>query len=98
MADFEKTKQFVDTFWEDEIVPTITEYISIPNVSPMFDRDWQAHGHMDRALELAKSWVEAHQPEGSTLHVGRLEELQSPELHERDVASRELHLEGVAVV
>ena len=73
MADFEKTKQFVDTFWEDEIVPTITEYISIPNVSPMFDRDWQAHGHMDRALELAKSWVEAHQPEGSTLHVGRLE-------------------------
>ena len=72
MADLKK-RNIRRHVWEDEIVPTITEYISIPNVSPMFDRDWQAHGHMDRALELAKSWVEAHQPEGSTLHVGRLE-------------------------
>ena len=59
MADFGKTKQFVDTFWEDEIVPAITEYIRIPNVSPMFDSDWQAHGaHGPRARareELGRS-------------------------------------------
>ena len=73
MADAESIKGFVDGFWEKEIVPAITDYIRIPNVSPMFDADWQAHGHMERALELVKGWVEAHEPEGSTLHVGRLE-------------------------
>ena len=73
MADQAQTQQFVDKFWEDEIVPTITEYISIPNVSSMFDPSWQENGHVDRALELVRGWLEEHKPEGTTLHVGRLE-------------------------
>jgi acetylornithine deacetylase/succinyl-diaminopimelate desuccinylase-like protein len=72
-AEIKKTASFIDTFWEEEIVPTITDYIRIPNVSPMFDRDWAAHGHMDKALALAKDWMDRHRPEGSTLHVGAIE-------------------------
>lgn len=73
MVDQAKTQQFVDKFWEDDIVPTITDYIAIPNVSSMFDPDWQANGHVERALELVESWIENHKPGGTTLHVGRLE-------------------------
>jgi acetylornithine deacetylase/succinyl-diaminopimelate desuccinylase-like protein len=73
MTNHDQLKKFVDTFWEDEIVPTITDYIRIPNVSSMFDPEWQQNGHVERALVLAKDWVEAHKPEGATLHVGRLD-------------------------
>ena len=72
MASQEKLQAFVDGFWDDEILPTIKDYIRVPNVSPMFDPNWEKNGHMDKALELARAWVEAHKPEGSTLHVGRL--------------------------
>ena len=41
-------------------------------MSPHFDPEWDKNGHMEKALELAKSWVEKHKPEGSELHVGRL--------------------------
>ncbi len=72
MASKEKLQAFVDGFWDDEILPTIQDYIRVPNVSPVFDPDWEQNGHMEKAHELAKRWVETHKPEGSTLHVGRL--------------------------
>ena len=72
MASHEKTQSFVDGFWDDEILPTIQDYIRVPNVSPLFDADWEKHGHMEKALKLVKGWVEAHKPEGSAVHVGRL--------------------------
>jgi len=39
--------QFVDTMWDDQIVPRLVEYIRIPNKSPMFDADWVKNGHME---------------------------------------------------
>ena len=76
MTDQQQTKQFVDAFWEETIVPTITDYIRIPNVSSMFDPNWQENGHVERALELVQSWLEVQKPEGTTLHVGRLDDRQ----------------------
>ena len=66
------TTAFVDTFWDEEIVPTITEYIRIPNKSPSFDANWEANGHMEDALQLALRWLEAHPVDGMQVHVGRL--------------------------
>ena len=40
MLDGAKLKKFVDQCWGDEIVPTLVEYIKIPNKSPLFDPDW----------------------------------------------------------
>ena len=72
MASTEKLQSFVNGFWDQEILPAIQDYIRIPNVSPAFDPDWEKHGHMEKALDLVKGWVDAHKPEGATLHVGRL--------------------------
>jgi hypothetical protein len=47
MLDVARTKKLVDQYWADEIVPTLVEYIKIPNKSPSFDPDWAAHGYMD---------------------------------------------------
>jgi len=59
--------------WDDSIVPAITEYIRIPAKSPHFDRDWQAHGHIEAALQLAVKWCEANPLRGMKLEVVRLE-------------------------
>jgi acetylornithine deacetylase/succinyl-diaminopimelate desuccinylase-like protein len=54
--DKTKAETFVEKTWEGEILPTITEYIRIPNKSPHFDKDWQKNGHMKRAADLIESW------------------------------------------
>ncbi|GMR23380.1 MAG: M20 family metallopeptidase [Acidobacteriota bacterium] len=74
MTDQKQTKQFVDGLWEETIVPTITDYIRIPNVSSMFDPNWQENGHVERAVELVQGWLDEHKPEGTTFHIGRLKD------------------------
>ena len=59
MIDIARTRKFVDQCWGDEIVPTLVEYIRIPNKSPSFDPDWAAHGYMDEAVALFERWARA---------------------------------------
>jgi acetylornithine deacetylase/succinyl-diaminopimelate desuccinylase-like protein len=59
MLDIEKARQSVDRCWDDEIVPTLVDYIKIPNKSPAFDPGWAAHGHMDEAVALFEGWARA---------------------------------------
>ena len=67
---------FIDGMWRDEIVPTLIDYIRIPNKSPAFDPDWAVHGHMDRAVDLFAGWARAKLATlpGSTLEIVRLPE------------------------
>ncbi len=71
MIDPARTESSVDALWDAAIVPTLVDYIRIPNKSPSFDPDWEAHGHMERVLDLALAWVEQHPVPGQTVHVGR---------------------------
>ena len=74
MIDVAKAKKDIDERWGDEIVPTLVEYIKIPNKSPSFDPDWAAHGHMDAAVALFERWARAKLSAlpGATLEVVRL--------------------------
>jgi acetylornithine deacetylase/succinyl-diaminopimelate desuccinylase-like protein len=63
---------FVDEEFRQSIVPTLQDYIRIPNKSPAFDPEWKAHGHMDRAVALLSGWAKAHLPDGATLEVVQL--------------------------
>jgi acetylornithine deacetylase/succinyl-diaminopimelate desuccinylase-like protein len=66
--------KFVGRMWDDEIVPTLIDYIRIPNKSPSFDPDWVAHGHMEKAVALFESWARGKLVAlpGATLEVVRL--------------------------
>ncbi|MBL6853064.1 MAG: M20 family metallopeptidase, partial [Alphaproteobacteria bacterium] len=66
--------KFIETMWEDDILPTLTDYIRIPNKSPHFDPAWEAHGHMERAVALFENWARRRigHIEGATLEVVRL--------------------------
>jgi acetylornithine deacetylase/succinyl-diaminopimelate desuccinylase-like protein len=66
------TKTFVDKAWDESIVPTLIEYIKIPNKSPHFDPQWVERGHMDRAVALIEKWCRDHAIPGMSLEVVRL--------------------------
>jgi acetylornithine deacetylase/succinyl-diaminopimelate desuccinylase-like protein len=63
----------IEEAWRTSIVPALEQYIAIPNQSPAFDPEWQAHGHMDRAVQLIVDWVRAQQVDGLHVEVVRLE-------------------------
>jgi acetylornithine deacetylase/succinyl-diaminopimelate desuccinylase-like protein len=65
---------FIETIWDDDILPTLVEYIRIPNKSPDFDRDWETHGHMDKAVALFEAWArkKLETVSSATLEVVRL--------------------------
>jgi len=65
--------RFIGSIWDREIIPTLTDYIRIPNVSAMFDPAWEQHGHMDKVVALFESWARAKLAKlpGATLEVVR---------------------------
>jgi acetylornithine deacetylase/succinyl-diaminopimelate desuccinylase-like protein len=67
--DTASTRNDIDTLWDASVVPTLSEYITIPNLSPMFDPDWQTTGHMKRACELVRVWIEKQQIPNSRLAI-----------------------------
>jgi acetylornithine deacetylase/succinyl-diaminopimelate desuccinylase-like protein len=72
MLDPARVTRLVDEIWSDSVVATLEEYIRIPNKSPMFDPDWQRHGHMERAVELFTAWCRDHALPGMRVDTVRL--------------------------
>ncbi|MEQ9561502.1 MAG: M20/M25/M40 family metallo-hydrolase, partial [Woeseiaceae bacterium] len=70
--DTNKTKKMVDAQWDESIIPTLCEYIKVPNKSPMFDPDWEKHGHMDRAIALLEEWCRKQPIKGMQMEVVRI--------------------------
>ncbi len=54
-------------------LPTLEAYAAIPCLSPSFDAEWQANGHLDRATELFASWARSLSLRGATVSTRRLE-------------------------
>src|SRR3569832_1896064 len=74
MSVTEATAKWGEELFEKSIVPTLVDYIKIPNKSAMFDPKWRENGHVDRAVELLSGWAKQHLPEGATMEVVRLGE------------------------
>src|SRR5687768_10990587 len=69
----QQTIRSVESRWEDSILPTIQDYIRIPNQSPLFDPQWKQNGHMDKAVRLARSWAEQQGLAGLKIELHELE-------------------------
>ena len=53
----DKLTSFLEEMWDEEIVPTLTDYIRVPNKSPAFDPDWEQHGHMEKVVAMFEKWA-----------------------------------------
>jgi len=69
----DQCRSTVEQTWDESIIPSLVEYIKIPNKSPAFDPDWAEHGYMDQAVEHISGWCRDQQIEGLTVEVVRLE-------------------------
>ena len=72
VIDSARAQSLVRDLFAKEAVPTLVEYIKIPNKSPSFDPDWEKHGHMHRAMDLIVAWCRAQAIEGMQLEVVQL--------------------------
>ncbi|MFZ2492805.1 MAG: M20 family metallopeptidase [Thermoanaerobaculia bacterium] len=59
----------INEHWDSSIVPTLEQYIRIPNLSPLFDPAWKANGHMRKVVELARDWSEKQQIAGMKIEI-----------------------------
>ncbi|MGF1615104.1 MAG: M20/M25/M40 family metallo-hydrolase [Gammaproteobacteria bacterium] len=71
--DRERTRRFVERLWSESVIPTLVNYIRIPNKSPAFDPAWQTNGHMDTAVALIEQWCRQQALAHMSLEVVRLE-------------------------
>lgn len=63
------SESFINDMWENSIVPALTDYIKIPNKSPMFDHAWREHGYMQQAVDLLANWAKQQAIPGLKLEV-----------------------------
>ena len=73
--DDQEVLDFVTDVWDKDIIPTLHDYIRIPNVSPVFEEDWAELGHMRRAVDLLADWARARPIPGLTLEVHEIDGL-----------------------
>ncbi|MCB0998591.1 MAG: M20/M25/M40 family metallo-hydrolase [Acidimicrobiales bacterium] len=59
---------FVDEAWAAAL-PTMMDYVAIPARSPMFDPQWEQHGHLARAATLLRDWATGQAIEGATVEL-----------------------------
>ncbi|MCP4093354.1 MAG: M20/M25/M40 family metallo-hydrolase [Planctomycetes bacterium] len=59
--------------WEQEILQPLQDYIAIPCLSPLFDKQWVENGYMEQAVTLIEDWCRARQIAGLTVDVVRLD-------------------------
>lgn len=55
---------FCDKQWDATIVPTLEEYIRIPNLSPLYDANIHTNGYQEQACALIINWVNEQKVEG----------------------------------
>jgi len=61
--------------WHDAVVPLLLEYGRIPNLSPAYDPEWEAHGELERAAELYAAWARGRGLDGAEVEVVRIDGL-----------------------
>src|SRR5690554_563320 len=70
--DQKTAQQFIDQMWDDSIVPELIEYIKIPAKSPHFDANWEANGHLEKAVQHIFGWCEKQDVKGVEMEIARL--------------------------
>lgn len=70
--DLERLRASVNRAWDESIVERLIAYVRIPNKSPMFDPQWDSHGHMEAAVQLMADWCRAQPVPGMRVEIRRL--------------------------
>ena len=70
--DLERLRASVRKTWDESILERLIAYVRIPNKSPLFDPQWESHGHMEAAVQLMAKWAREQPLAGMRVEVQRL--------------------------
>ncbi|KYR00523.1 Succinyl-diaminopimelate desuccinylase [Tieghemostelium lacteum] len=73
--DIKKVEDFSKQSWDQNIIPTLSKYIEIPNQSPLYDKEWATNGYTEEAIQLLYKWVIAQNIAGSTCEIKTIGDL-----------------------
>lgn len=65
-------RAFVQQAFATDVVARLEEYIAIPAKSPAFDPEWEANGHIERAVRLLEGWATQRTIAGLQVEIVRL--------------------------
>jgi len=57
VVDPRRIRDFVDWTWDEAALPVLTQYTTIPALSPAFDPEWEARGALRDAARLLCEWA-----------------------------------------
>ena len=72
MLNAQKITRYISQYYDKSIIPTLVEYIKIPNKSPDFDSNWEQNGYMEEAVQLIANWCKKNGPKDMSLDIVRL--------------------------
>lgn len=62
----------VRALWDDDIVPSLSQLVAVPAISPAFDPEWESHGQLAAAIEHVRAWVASRNLPGVVVEVVQL--------------------------
>ena len=70
MEDFKgQIRTFIEEQWTNSVLPAIMEFITIPNLSPDFDKEWETNGLEEQACNQLVDWIKKQNLENMSLEV-----------------------------
>jgi len=55
----EDLRSYIEEEFDKNVIPSLMDYIRIPNLSPAFDPEWETNGNAEKACNHIVSWIVA---------------------------------------
>jgi acetylornithine deacetylase/succinyl-diaminopimelate desuccinylase-like protein len=62
-------RALVEGLWEEDVLPALADYTTLPCLSPAFDPDWSAHGAIAEAATRLADWVARRPVPGTSVEL-----------------------------
>jgi hypothetical protein len=73
--DKQKTLEYIESWWDNWYVKGLSEFIEVPNLSPLFDEEFHTNGRTWDAANLVEGYINKLDIKGLTKHEFRPEGL-----------------------
>jgi len=64
-----------DEIWEQSIIPSLSDFIEIKALSPLFEPDWAKLGELDATIDLFCKWLDEQGISGMSYETHRIDDL-----------------------
>lgn len=62
--NYDTTTKIIEDGFQKDLLPGISEYIKIDNLSPFFDAEWNTNGKLEKAAEFCLGWAQSQNIKG----------------------------------